>query len=50
MQTALTSSETHLVHNYEWQDLALIFNVVNVSHSHFAGCNYLAPSIEIERA
>ncbi len=50
VQTALTSSETHLVHNYEWQDLALIFNVVNVSHSHFAGCNYLAPSIEIERA
>jgi lipopolysaccharide transport system ATP-binding protein len=50
IQTALTSSETHLGNNYEWQDLALIFNMVNLSRTHFAGCNYLAPTIEIEQS
>lgn len=47
VQTALVSSDTHLENNYEWQDLALVFNVVNVRKPHFAGCAWLEPEIEI---
>ena len=48
IQTALTSSDTHLVDNYEWQDLALVFNVLNLSRPHFEGCNWLEPVIQIQ--
>jgi lipopolysaccharide transport system ATP-binding protein len=48
--TALSSTETHLVNNYEWRDLALVFTVMNITHKQFAGCAWLNPSIEIERA
>ena len=44
---ALTSSDTHLIDNYEWRDHALVFSVVNVGHEHFAGCVWLNPSVEI---
>ncbi len=47
VQTALVSTETHLVNNYEWRDLALIFNVVNIDRAHFAGVAWLDPKIEI---
>jgi lipopolysaccharide transport system ATP-binding protein len=47
--TALTSSETHLADNYEWRDLALLFNVTNIRHQVFVGCNWLSPSVEISR-
>lgn len=49
VQTALTSDDTHLKNNYEWRDLALIFNVVNISKEHFAGCAWIDPEIEIAR-
>ena len=48
IQTALCSTETHLVNNYEWRDLALIFNVINVSKPYFAGCAWIDPLITIE--
>ena len=44
---ALTSSDTHLMNNYEWRDQALVFSVVNMSHEHFAGCVWLNPSVAI---
>ncbi len=47
--TALVSSDTHLVNNYEWRDLALVFNVVNISRTHFIGCAWLDPLIEVQR-
>jgi lipopolysaccharide transport system ATP-binding protein len=47
IQTALVSSCTHLDNNYEWRDLALIFNVVNMNKTHFIGCAWLDPVIEI---
>lgn len=47
VQTALTSSDTHLVNNYEWRDLALVFNVVNLDKPQFAGCAWIDPHIEI---
>ena len=47
IQTALCSSETHLINNYEWRDLALVFNVLNVSKPSFAGCAWIQPEIKI---
>jgi len=49
VQTALVSTDTHLVNNYEWRDLALLFNVVNINKPHFAGVAWLDPNIEITR-
>jgi lipopolysaccharide transport system ATP-binding protein len=46
---ALHSTETHLVDNYEWRDLALVFNVVNMSHPTFIGNAWLPPTLDIER-
>jgi len=49
VQTALVSSETHLENNYEWRDLAMTFNVVNVDRPHFTGMAWIEPEILIER-
>ncbi len=49
IQTALTSSDTHLENNYEWRDLALLFNVINIDKANFVGCAWLHPKIEITR-
>lgn len=50
VQTALHSTDTHLVNNYEWRDLALIFHVINVDKPDFSGIAWLDPQIEISRA
>lgn len=50
VQTALVSTDSHLENNFEWRDLALVFHVVNVNKSHFAGCAWIDPRIEISRA
>jgi len=47
--TAIVSTDTHLVDNYEWRDLALVFTVVNQRRAHFEGSAWLDPAIEIER-
>jgi lipopolysaccharide transport system ATP-binding protein len=47
--TALTSNETHLADNYEWRDLAAIFEVVNMNRREFVGCSWLEPEVEIQR-
>jgi lipopolysaccharide transport system ATP-binding protein len=47
--TALTSSDNHLLDNYQWRDLALMFTVANVEGRTFVGCNWLEPVIEIVR-
>jgi lipopolysaccharide transport system ATP-binding protein len=47
--TSLSSTDTHLINNYEWRDLALVFQVVNMSRDHFVGCTWLDPQIHIER-
>lgn len=49
IQTAIVSSDTHLVNNYEWRDLAFVFNVINGTHPHFEGVNWLDPEIEINK-
>lgn len=45
--TALHAHDTHLSANYEWRDLALIFNVVNTGKVQFYGCNWLEPKISV---
>ncbi len=47
IQTALCSTDTHLVNNYEWRDLALVFNVLNINKAYFAGCVWIDPEIKI---
>jgi lipopolysaccharide transport system ATP-binding protein len=47
--TAIVSTETHLVNNYEWRDLALLFTVVNMRRPHFEGSAWLDPAIDIQR-
>ncbi|MEO6102746.1 MAG: ABC transporter ATP-binding protein [Pseudoxanthomonas sp.] len=47
VSTALVSSETHLVNNYEWRDLALIFTVANLDKPSFVGSTWLPPRIEL---
>ncbi|WP_332855265.1 ABC transporter ATP-binding protein [Duganella sp. S19_KUP01_CR8] len=48
--TAIVSTATHLVNNYEWRDLALVFTVVNMQRPHFEGSAWLDPAIEITHA
>ena len=47
--TALSSTDTHLVNNYEWRDLAMVFTVANLSREHFVGVAWIDPVITIER-
>jgi lipopolysaccharide transport system ATP-binding protein len=46
--TALTDGETHLQNNYEWQDRALIFSVVNNSKPRFLGSSWLEHTTNIK--
>jgi len=49
ISTALHEGRSHLVRNYEWRDLALIFHVTNLTRTEFTGCNWMEPEINIER-
>jgi len=49
VQTALVDRDTHLTANYEWRDLALVFDVINIDKTHFAGCMWSEPKISIEK-
>lgn len=45
---ALHADDTHLAANYDWQDLALVFQVVNLAHPTFVGSAWLQPTIAIQ--
>ncbi len=47
VSVALSSTETHLVNNYEWRDLALVFTVVNTQRTAFVGMSWIHPEITI---
>ena len=47
ISTALVSSDTHLVDNYEWRDLALMFTVANADRDYFVGIAWVPPAIEV---
>lgn len=42
---ALSGSSSHVDHNYEWRDLALIFNVINIKYPEFSGVAWLQADI-----
>jgi lipopolysaccharide transport system ATP-binding protein len=50
ISTALCSTETHLVNNYEWRDLALMFTVANQNRVQFIGSAWVPPKIQVIRA
>lgn len=50
VSTALTSTDTHLIDNYEWRDLALVFTVANQNRDFFVGTAWVPPTIEVRRA
>jgi len=43
---ALHTSDNHIAHNYEWRDLAFMFNVINIDQSPFVGLAWLPPVME----
>lgn len=45
--TALHARDSHIDANYEWLDLALVFNVVNINKIQFQGCNWMEPKITV---
>ncbi|EJM14025.1 ABC-type polysaccharide/polyol phosphate transport system, ATPase component [Pseudomonas sp. GM18] len=47
--TGLHDADTHLSKNYEWRDLALIFNIVNLDKDGFVGVSWMPPSLELHR-
>ncbi len=49
ISTSAHSSETHIERNYEWRDLALVFNVVNNDKPGFIGTSWLPPVLEIKQ-
>lgn len=49
VSTALVSTDTHLVNNYEWRDLALVFSVHNIDLPVFIGSSWMAPDIAVVR-
>lgn len=49
VSTALSSTETHLIDNYEWRDLALVFTVANQNRDFFVGTAWVPPVIEVRR-
>lgn len=47
VSVALSSTETHLVKNYQWRDLALVFTVANLDRAQFVGMAWVPAEIEI---
>jgi len=43
---ALHATDSHIADNYEWRDLALLFNVVNMSKGSFVGLAWIPPTVE----
>ena len=48
VSTSFHTKDTHVSRNYEWKDLALMFNVINTSKPEFIGTNWLLTSIEVQ--
>lgn len=46
LATSLHADENHLGKNYEWRDLALVFNVINMDKTSFIGTAWMPPTLE----
>jgi len=49
VSTALVSSDTRYGNNYECNDLAMVFQIINSQHPHFVGNSWLNADISIEK-
>lgn len=49
ISVALSSTETHLVKNYQWRDLAMVFTVANADRPTFVGSAWIPPAITITK-
>ena len=49
LSPALVSSDTHIDDNYEWQDNAIVFDVINHDKRSFIGSSWLDIEFEIRR-
>lgn len=49
IQLALVDKDTHYTANYEWRDLALVFNVTNSTKDLFVGSSWIGSRIEVEK-
>ena len=47
--SALCSSDTHIINNYEWTDNLLVFDVINIEKDVFIGSNWLDAQFLISR-
>ncbi|AUT60272.1 ABC transporter ATP-binding protein [Paraburkholderia terrae] len=47
--TALHAGQSHVGANYEWRDLAVVFQVLNMSKTKFVGCTWIEPELHVER-
>jgi len=47
VSVALHAGDSHIIKNYDWWDLALVFNVVNSSHAQFVGLAWIPPEVEL---
>lgn len=45
---ALHDQDNHMNNNYEWRDLALVFNVINFDKDQFVGVAWLPPKVECD--
>jgi lipopolysaccharide transport system ATP-binding protein len=45
---ALHTTDAHIIKNYEWRDLALVFSVINDSNLKFVGTSWMPPEINIK--
>ena len=48
ISTCLSDAETHMNKNYEWRDLAYIFQITNPDQPVFAGIAWLPPVISVQ--
>lgn len=46
---ALHTSDNHIANNYEWRDLALVFNVISIDKATFVGVTWLPPTLTINQ-
>lgn len=49
ISAALHASNSHVIANYEWRDLSVVFNVVNAGLPAFVGTAWLPPQLEYSR-
>ncbi len=46
---AIHTGDSHVANNYEWRDLALVFEVVNIDKKEFVGVAWMPPKMKYHR-